>query len=92
MYSVGLNKIISYLESERDRYYKAGISGDFCDSEKCIVISSIINREINNLKMITQPLTAEQIKEINTSKLTKEDLNRLKEMIKNIERRNINEK
>ena len=72
MYSVGLNKIISYLESERDRYYKAGISGDFCDSEKCIVISSILNREINNLKMITQPLTAEQ-----TNLLIQKDLQKM---------------
>lgn len=52
MYSVGLNKIISYLESERDRYYKAGISGDFCDSEKCILISNILDTEISNLKRI----------------------------------------
>lgn len=54
MYSVGLNKIISYLESERDRYYKAGISGDFCDSEKCIFISVILDEEIERLKRINE--------------------------------------
>lgn len=85
MYSVGLNKIISFLESERDRFYNAGISGDFCDSEKCLFTAKIINKAITDIMRILQPLTKEQVNSfINSKGLTKDDIQRLKEMTKDI--------
>ena len=85
MESVGLNKILNYLQSEHDRFYKAGISNNFCDSEKCLFTAKIINKAITHITCILQPLTKEQVNSfINSKGLTKDDIQRLKEITKNI--------
>ena len=84
MESVGLNKILDYLQSEHDRYYKAGISNDFCDSEKCLLISKIINEAIIHIMSIVQLLTKEQANSLNSKGLTKDDIQRLEETTKDI--------
>lgn len=35
MNNPGLNSVLKYLESEKDRYLRAGERGMFCDSKTC---------------------------------------------------------
>lgn len=58
--TVGISNILKYLEHERDRYYRAGISGLFCDSEKCLEISKIIDATIEHLLGLLQERTYRQ--------------------------------
>lgn len=57
----GISNILKYLEHERDRYYSAGTSGWFCDSEKCLEISDIINLTIEQFLGLLQEKTIENI-------------------------------
>lgn len=50
MYNPGINNILKYLESERDRYFNAGKSGMFCDSETCIATAQCITLVIWDLE------------------------------------------
>ncbi len=45
----GLNKVLEYLNSERDRFEKAGQSGMFCDSENCLKTACTIGLAINEI-------------------------------------------
>lgn len=48
--SVGLNKVIENLEKEQYRFFKAGNSNMFCDSENCLKTALAIGLVITDLK------------------------------------------
>lgn len=51
--SVGIDKVLEHLSSERERFLKAGLSGEFCDSASCLKTACVIGfaiDEINNVR------------------------------------------
>lgn len=48
--TVGLDKIIEYLEKEQERFLKAGISNMFCDSVNCLKTALVIGLTITEIK------------------------------------------
>ncbi|MGL5328872.1 MAG: hypothetical protein ACRDD7_06360 [Peptostreptococcaceae bacterium] len=54
--SVGLDNIVKYLESERDRFYNAYDSDSFCDGEHCRKVASVIASAIEEIERVREGL------------------------------------
>ncbi|MBU3186592.1 hypothetical protein [Clostridium estertheticum] len=54
--SVGIDKVVKFLESEKKRFLRAGLSGEFCDSEKCLKTACTIGFAIDETNKIREKL------------------------------------
>lgn len=59
MNNPGLNNILKYLKSERERFQKASESGMFCDSESCRKTAEAIKWTIWELEASMEYLEAD---------------------------------
>lgn len=54
--SLGVDKVIEHLKYESDRFLKAGQSGMFCDSEKCLKTACTIGFAIAEINKVREKL------------------------------------
>ena len=47
--SVGIDNIIKFLKNEKERFLNASKCGAFCDGEKCLKVSYVINDAIKEI-------------------------------------------